>query len=126
MKKFLPMLLAVLLVGVLSGCNKSDKDTTSQTSQSSSDTAFSSSTENNSSSTSEEQTSSTESITEVSSVDDTRKTTPENDVSVLRRELYEAGINSSEMSDSDVEEYAKQAAEKGIDFITYMKETVLK
>lgn len=120
MKKFLSLFLAVLLVGVLSGCNRSNKEDTDKSSQNStSQTTTSSSTA--SSSTSEKQSETVLSTT----IDDVRKVNPEKEVSVLRRELYEAGINSSEMSDAEIEEYAKEAEEKNLDFITYIEEEVL-
>ncbi|WP_086351166.1 hypothetical protein [Candidatus Enterococcus clewellii] len=121
MRKIVSLFLAVLLVGVLSGCTKSEKKSTDKTKETTSQT-----TQRSDSSTSEAQTSTTESITEVSTVDDARKLTPDKEASILRRELYEAGINSSEMSDAEIEEYAVKAKEENLDFITYIQEKVLK
>lgn len=59
-----------------------------------------------------------------SSIDDVRKENPINTVSQLRRQLYEAGINSSSISDSELEQYKKEADEKGIEFTKYVSDIV--
>lgn len=125
MKKILSLFLAVLFVGMLAGCNKSDKDKTNQSSQESTTqtTQGSSTTDSSTNNSSGEQQSGTVIST---TIDDVRKINPEKEVSVLRRELYEAGINSSQMTDAEIEEYAKAAEEKNLDFITYIQEEVLK
>lgn len=57
-----------------------------------------------------------------STIDDVRKVNPETDVSNLRRQLYEAGVNSSALSDEELEKYAQEAEKKQRDFIEYVKE----
>ncbi|MGC6767103.1 hypothetical protein [Enterococcus sp. LJL51] len=61
-----------------------------------------------------------------SDIDDIRKEEPSNTVSQLRRKLYEAGVNSSQITDSMLEQYEKEAAEKNIDFAEYVREEVNK
>ncbi|MCB5952325.1 hypothetical protein LI951_09635 [Enterococcus sp. BWT-B8] len=124
MKKILTLALAVLFIGTLSACNKSKTKETNTTAESSAQSNETSSSISNDSVSSDQQNTS-EPATTISSVDDVRKVTPEEDVSTLRRQLYEAGINSSGMTDSKIEEYAKQAKEKDIDFVTYVEENIL-
>lgn len=128
MKKYIPLIFTLIALGGLAGCNKSNKNTTDKsTNRTTTQTTQSSSMRESSDSSGAESSESEEPLnTTPVSVDDVRKPEPEKDVSLLRRQLYEAGINSSELSDSEIEEYAKQAEEKGIDFITYMRDTVLK
>lgn len=57
-----------------------------------------------------------------SNVDDVRKETPSDTASVLRRELYQAGINSSTLTDDDLVTYQKEAKEQGKEFKDYVKE----
>lgn len=59
-----------------------------------------------------------------SNIDDVRKETPSDTVSVLRRELYQAGINSSTLTDDDLITYQKEAKEQGKDFKEYVKEKI--
>ncbi|MCB5955705.1 hypothetical protein [Enterococcus sp. CWB-B31] len=124
MKKILTLALTVLFIGTLSACNKSKTKETNTTAESSAQSNETSSSISNDSVSSDQQNTS-EPATTISSVDDVRKVTPEEDVSTLRRQLYEAGINSSGMTDSKIEEYAKQAKEKDIDFVTYVEENIL-
>ena len=67
---------------------------------------------------------STDAITSDSSIDDVKKENPTDTVSQLRRKLDESGLNSSSISDSELEKYKKEADEKGIEFTKYVSDVV--
>ncbi len=56
-----------------------------------------------------------------SDIDDTRKTEPTSDVAKLRRQLYEAGVNSSTLTDEVLTRYEQEAKKQNEDVIDYIK-----
>lgn len=56
-----------------------------------------------------------------SDIDDTRKTEPTSDVGKLRRQLYEAGVNSSTLTDEVLTRYEQEAKKQNEDVIDYIK-----
>lgn len=56
-----------------------------------------------------------------SDIDDTRKTEPISDVAKLRRQLYEAGVNSSTLTDEVLTRYEQEAKQQNEDVIDYIK-----
>ncbi len=56
-----------------------------------------------------------------SDIDDTRKTEPTSDVAKLRRQLYEAGVNSSTLTDEMLTRYEQEAKKQNEDVIDYIK-----
>lgn len=56
-----------------------------------------------------------------SDIDNTRKTEPTSDVAKLRRQLYEAGVNSSTLTDEVLTRYEQEAKKQNEDVIDYIK-----
>lgn len=117
MKKKLIILISLGIVLIISGCSDHSKDSTTK---SSTNITMASGSEVSS----EKEAFSTNDSIDDSSIDDVRKENPTDDVSQLRRQLYEAGINSSTISDSELEQYKKEADEKEIEFSTYISDIV--
>lgn len=61
-----------------------------------------------------------------SDIDDSRKINPSSDVAKLRRNLYQAGVNSSGLTDKMLEKYQQEAQEANEDVVAYIKSKINK
>lgn len=118
MKKRYVCLMSAILVLVVVGCSNHSKK--EMTNRSTSTVELSTSKD----SSEKEVIANTEGTINESSIDDVRKENPTDTVSQLRRQLYEAGINSSTMSDSELEQYKKEADEKEMEFTKYVSDSI--
>lgn len=112
------MASSILCLAFLSACQK-QQDTTHSSSTATQEVTSTSEVE--SSTTSSDRMESTQATIPYSDVSDVRTEHPVQVASQLRRQLYEAGINSRELSDAQLEAYAKEADEQGIDPIVYIQ-----
>lgn len=113
MKRKLILVVSLVTFFLISGCSNSKKETTNSTQKNEEVSTTKKSSES-------EAIASTDGTIEDSSIDDVRKENPTDTVSKLRRQLYEAGINSSTLSDSELEKYKEEADEKGMEFTKYV------
>ena len=79
-----------------------------------------------SSSSSENISTTEETLTKPVSDNGNRDISTSDDLTLARRELYEAGINSADISDTKLKEYIQKAKEKRIDLSQYVKENGIK
>lgn len=112
------MVSSILCLAFLSACQKQQDETQSSSTVTQEVTSTS---EMENSTTSSDRMESTQETINLSDVSDVRTEHPTQVASQLRRQLYEAGINSRELSDAQLEAYAKEAEKKGIDPITYIQ-----
>ncbi|MHC5229565.1 hypothetical protein ACYSNW_14970 [Enterococcus sp. LJL99] len=112
------LLLSLIAVFMVTGCSKTSKNSTVESKKTAQ--TVSEIKESSADQTSE----STEISIDDSSIDDIRKENPQETVSQLRRELYEAGINSSQITDSELVQYKKEATENGIEFTEYVADII--
>ena len=117
MKRKILLFVSLFTVILISGCSNSTKKTEESSKQHEEVSTVKKSSES-------ETIASTDGSINDSSIDDVRKENPTDTVSQLRRQLYEAGINSSSISNSELEQYKKEADEKGIEFTKYISDIV--
>lgn len=111
------LVICLITLLLLSGCSKKGSEDPKDSTQSTDTATSKESSMENSSSGSIQEFSSIDS----SNVDDVRKEVPTDSVSTLRRELYQAGINSSTLTDDELVHYQQEATAQGIDFTDYVK-----
>lgn len=109
-------------VFLLGPCRQHQSSTVTDTSKTSSAVVETSVTEISESS--EELVMSEEQVITSTDVSDVRKVEPDQPVSQIRRSLYEAGINSRELTDDQLLQYAAEAKSEGIDVIKYIQTKV--
>lgn len=111
--------MAAMTLIVLSACHTTN--TTKSSTSTSSTTQTTVSTTQTTSSEVDTATSMSSYTMDSEKIDDTRKETPTEDVSFLRRTLYQAGINSSELTDEQLLTYDQEAKAANQDFADYVK-----